>query len=159
MSLPSGRLTLDDAAGECGDVIGTGIGGATFGYAMARAGQQVLFCERGDSHMDQDGGGGNSKALTGHYPEQDLPAAIARHLALERGLLRQAGRASALLDDVFGRKTRSFMLFLGSGTGGPARDTAGRWSTFSLWTVNPGSSTRGTATTARLPAGRRSTPT
>ena len=118
MSLPSGRLTQDDAAGECGDVIGTSIGGATFGYAMARAGQQVLFCERGDSHMDQDGGGGNSKALTGHYPEQDLPAAIARHLALDRGLLRHAGRASALLDDVFGRKTRSFMLFWGSGTGG-----------------------------------------
>lgn len=118
MSSLAGRLTLDEAAGQHWDVIviGTGIGGATFGYAMARAGQQVLFCERGAAHLDQSGGGGT--ALTGHYPEEDLPGAIARHLAPDQQLLRQAGRATDLLDDVSGRKTRSFVPFVGSGTGG-----------------------------------------
>lgn len=118
MSSLAGRLTLDEAAGQHWDVIviGTGIGGATFGYAMARAGQQVLFCERGAAHLDQSGGGGT--ALTGHYPEEDLPNAIARHLAPDQQLLRQAGRATDLLDDVSGRKTRSFVPFVGSGTGG-----------------------------------------
>ena len=118
MSSLAGRLTLDEAAGQHWDVIviGTGIGGATFGYAMARAGQQVLFCERGAAHLDQAGGDGT--ALTGHYPEEDLPGAIARHLAPDQQLLRQAGRATDLLDDVSGRKTRSFVPFVGSGTGG-----------------------------------------
>ena len=29
-------------------VVGTGIGGATIGHALARAGREVLFCEAGD---------------------------------------------------------------------------------------------------------------
>ena len=118
MTSLAGRLTPDEAAGQHWDVvvIGTGIGGATFGHAMARAGQQVLFCERGAAHLDQAGSGGTS--LTGHYPEEDLPGAIARHLAPDQRLLRQAGRAIDLLDDVSGRKTRSFVPFVGSGTGG-----------------------------------------
>ena len=118
MTSLAGRLTPDEAAGQHWDVvvIGTGIGGATFGHAMARAGQQVLFCERGAAHLDQAGSGGS--ALTGHYPEEDLPGAIARHLAPDQRLLRQAGRAIDLLDDVSGRKTRSFVPFVGSGTGG-----------------------------------------
>lgn len=118
MSSLSGRLTLDEAAGQHWDVIviGTGIGGATFGYAMACAGQQVLFCERGAAHLDQAGGDGT--ALTGHYPEEDLAGAIARYLALDQRLLRHAGRASDLVNDVSNRKTRSFVPFVGSGTGG-----------------------------------------
>ena len=55
-------------------VIGSGRGGATCGYAIARAGLQELFCEHGASHLDQVGGGRNRTALTGHYPEGDLPA-------------------------------------------------------------------------------------
>lgn len=85
MSMPSGRLTLVEATGRYWDVIviviviGTDIGEATFGYAMARTGLQVLFCERGASLLDQVGGGG--AALTRHFPEEDLPAAITPYMA------------------------------------------------------------------------------
>ena len=39
-------------------VVGTGIGGATLGYALAKAGKRVLFCEKGRSYL------GDAEALT-----------------------------------------------------------------------------------------------
>jgi len=44
-------------------VIGTGMGGATLGYALAKAGRSVLFLERGRSHSRA------SDALTGDWLE------------------------------------------------------------------------------------------
>ena len=47
-------------------IVGTGIGGATLGYALAKAGKRVLFCERGWNNIARSG------ALTAEYPEQYL---------------------------------------------------------------------------------------
>lgn len=44
-------------------VIGTGMGGATLGYALAKSGLKVLFCEQG-KEMDA-----NQDILKGVYPE------------------------------------------------------------------------------------------
>ena len=44
-------------------VVGTGMGGATLGYALAKAGKQVLFCEKGRSHL------GASNSVRGSYAE------------------------------------------------------------------------------------------
>ena len=51
-------------------IIGTGMGGAPLGYALARAGQRVLFLEKGRSHL-QPG------ALTNSYAENHFPAPAA----------------------------------------------------------------------------------
>lgn len=46
-------------------IVGTGMGGATLGYALAKAGLSVLFCERGRSYP----GSGAKNSLCGDYPE------------------------------------------------------------------------------------------
>ena len=67
-------------------IVGAGMGGATLGYALARAGKRVLFCEKGRSHLSAD-------ALSGDFAEAffERPAApSARHA----DLLARAGRWS-----------------------------------------------------------------
>ena len=106
-------VSLDDAAAQHWDVIviGTGVGGGTFGYAMAKKGRRVLFCERGSAHL------GNS-ALTGAYPEELIPGAIAGSDPGQINLLRRAGRDTDLVDDCTTARSRRFMPFIGSGIGG-----------------------------------------
>jgi choline dehydrogenase-like flavoprotein len=45
-------------------IVGPGMGGATLGYALARAGWRVLFCEKGKSHLD------DTQSLRGDYAEK-----------------------------------------------------------------------------------------
>jgi choline dehydrogenase-like flavoprotein len=94
-------------------VVGTGMGGATLGYALARAGRRVLFLERGYSHLAGDTG----RAILGHYPEQTLDISRSPSSAHLEALAR-GGRSRDLVEDVSRGRPRSFTPFIGSGTGG-----------------------------------------
>ena len=65
-------------------VIGTGMGGATLGYALARAGKKVLFCERGRTSW-------SSEALRGSFAEACVAASEDSHVH-EKEILARAGR-------------------------------------------------------------------
>lgn len=88
-------------------VVGTGVGGATLGAAVAKAGRRVLFLEKGRApflHAD---------ALRGVYPELRFPrveAASPRHAPL----LAQAGRCHEEVRN----GDRSIVPFIGCGAGG-----------------------------------------
>ena len=88
-------------------IVGTGMGGSTLGYSLARAGHSVLFLERGNSHLQN-----SSEPLLDDFPERltDLPGDGA---ALPRG-----GRYPEALLDLSRGKPRAFTPFIGSGTGG-----------------------------------------
>ena len=78
-------------------------GGATLGYALAKAGRTVLFLEAGQQ-----------QSLTGYV---EAVAGYARLSAEERAdLLRQGGRACQTLDD--GEGDAGITPFIGIGTGG-----------------------------------------
>jgi choline dehydrogenase-like flavoprotein len=92
-------------------VVGAGMGGATLGFALARAGQKVLFVEKGASHLD------NPAATRGSYAECAFPSPAApqpRH----RATLEQAGRYTDLVEDRSQPRTTSFIPFIGAGAGG-----------------------------------------
>ena len=92
-------------------IIGTGPGGCTLGYALARAGQSVLFCEKGRSHLN------NQRAIRGAYPEISFPhpeTPKPKH----REILSSAGRYYDQVEDQSTARHRTFIPFIGSGTGG-----------------------------------------
>lgn len=92
-------------------VIGTGMGGAIAGYRLAQAGKRVLFIEKGRSLLDPVG------ALKGDFAENFISGkkVAARR---ERSLLERAGRAFETVTDVSMPARRSFIPFIGCGTGG-----------------------------------------
>jgi choline dehydrogenase-like flavoprotein len=92
-------------------VIGTGMAGATIGYALAKAGKKVLFCESGHSQIN------TSDKFKGNFAESyfDKPAVPQ---AEHREILLNSGRWADLLKDVSALKSRSFIPYLGTGTGG-----------------------------------------
>ena len=103
-------------------VVGTGMGGATLGHALARMGKSVLFCERGASHLD------SAEAITGEYPEQRSGrAAFARDTDATE-LLRRGGRYTGMVSDESKARRVDFVPFIGSGTVQQVRSTAWRWS-------------------------------
>lgn len=87
-------------------VVGTGMGGATTGYALAKAGHRVLFLEKGEDHAT------NPKAIKGDFLERAEPSA-------DHGgetAYRNAGRSSvSIWDSVNNHYVKPL---LGSGTGG-----------------------------------------
>ena len=86
-------------------VIGTGIGGATLGHALASAGWRVLFCEKGKATRA-------ARGLRGDYAERFVTRS-----ADPRQVLARAGRTSeAVLDRTCG--DAPFIPFTGSGAGG-----------------------------------------
>ena len=103
-----------DPAGVLWDaiIVGTGIGGATLGYAMAKAGKRVLFCERGWNNIARPG------ALTGNYPEQWAPDEGAVLNAQSQALIANAGRYSDMVIDTSRSGTRRVIPFIGAGSGG-----------------------------------------
>jgi choline dehydrogenase-like flavoprotein len=108
-----GSGAIDAIASRTWDVIvvGTGMGGATLGHAMARAGKSVLFCEQGASTLDATGlRGGYAEAPDGHGHASAMVPYIER--------LRAAGRAVVPLEDVSGGRPRRMIPFVGAGTGG-----------------------------------------
>ncbi|MGE3809214.1 MAG: GMC oxidoreductase [Gemmataceae bacterium] len=89
-------------------VIGTGMGGATIGLALARAGLRVLFLEKG---LRQ-----SSATLRGDFAESYLaPTAVPG--PGDTPLLARAGRWSDDIDDRSHRPHR-FVPFVGCGSGG-----------------------------------------
>jgi choline dehydrogenase-like flavoprotein len=92
-------------------VIGTGMGGATLGYALARAGRRVLFCEQGRSLQADD------HSLRGNFAEMffDRPEAPA---AKHAETLARAGRCWDPIEDRSQPRARSYIPFIGAGTGG-----------------------------------------
>jgi len=91
-------------------IVGTGMGGATLGYALARAGKRVLFCERGRASW-------NSDALRGAFAEACVTAAEDLH-GREKEILARAGRWADEIEENSSGVRRRFIPFLGSGTGG-----------------------------------------
>ncbi len=92
-------------------IIGTGMSGATLGYELARAGKQVLFCEKGKSLLRPEIG------LRGNYAEtfSNQPTATdARH----SDTLLKAGRYSETISDISGHQPHHMTPFIGCGTGG-----------------------------------------
>ncbi|MCV2368720.1 GMC oxidoreductase [Roseateles oligotrophus] len=116
--MSTGLISLDDAANQTWDVIvvGTGIGGGTFGLAMAQAGRRVLFCERGPAFQSDPVI--TSPSLVGGYPEESMSNAIASHKPADLNLLQRGGRCIDALDDVGPKHTHRFLPFIGSGVGG-----------------------------------------
>lgn len=92
-------------------IVGTGMGGATLGLALAKAGQRVLFLEKGSSHLD------NPRAVLGRYAETGFASPLAPQ-PQHRHCLTPAGRYPDLLQDRSARRSTSFIPFIGSGTGG-----------------------------------------
>lgn len=92
-------------------VVGTGMGGATLGLALARAGQRVLFLEKGASHLD------GASALLGSYAETSFPRPSAPQ-AEHRAHLERAGRYAEVVEDRSKPRTTRFIPFIGAGTGG-----------------------------------------
>ncbi|WP_198119090.1 GMC oxidoreductase [Massilia rhizosphaerae] len=88
-------------------VVGTGMGGATLGYALARAGRRVLFLEKGSASPD----------LVGRYAEDDFPRPEAPQPA-HRDILARAGRYPDQIVDRSTPRTQRFVPFIGSGAGG-----------------------------------------
>lgn len=92
-------------------VIGTGMGGATLGYALAKAGKRVVFCEKGYSHLH------NADALLGDYAEHFFPQpAVPQPLYAE--ILANAGRSTLIIEEQSSRRLRRHIPFIGEGTGG-----------------------------------------
>lgn len=92
-------------------VVGAGMAGATIGYALARGGLRVLFCELGRSHLTR------SDAATGNFVESlfDPPGVPGPE---HRELLARAGRYFGEMADVTASKVRRHIPFIGAGTGG-----------------------------------------
>jgi choline dehydrogenase-like flavoprotein len=104
-------LETDEAAAERWDaiVVGTGVGGATLGHALARAGWRVLFCEKGRAR-----GVGEH---VGDYAESFF-AAPAYPSPEHADTLRRAGRWAEEIEDASTSRRRRFVPFIGSGVGG-----------------------------------------
>ena len=88
-------------------VVGTGIGGATMGHALVKAGKSVLFLERGRAHFR------HPDALRGQYPEMLAPLAAPTAQPSTSTLL-QAGRYPDALAD----GGHLFTPMIGCGSGG-----------------------------------------
>jgi len=93
-------------------IVGTGVGGGTLGYALAKAGKSVLFCERGSNNLARSG------TLTANYAEQfgQEPGAVLTTESAD--LLANTGRFNEVVVDESGTHTRRFVPFVGSGSGG-----------------------------------------
>ncbi|GBE67538.1 dehydrogenase [Mycobacterium sp. MFM001] len=93
-------------------VVGTGMGGGTLGYSLARSGRRVLFVEKGRSTLP-----GAPGTIRSSYPELVEPQA-ARSAEAYYDALARGGRSTDEIEDVSGRFSRKFLPLIGSGTGG-----------------------------------------
>ncbi|MCM2279791.1 MAG: GMC family oxidoreductase N-terminal domain-containing protein [Oligoflexia bacterium] len=92
-------------------IVGTGMGGATLGYALAKARKSVLFCEKGRSSR-------STSSLKGCYAEEHLAALPKSPDVSPSAAFRNAGREWTEIDDRTGRRVKSSVPFIGAGTGG-----------------------------------------
>jgi choline dehydrogenase-like flavoprotein len=87
-------------------IIGTGVGGSTFGHALAQAGRRVLFVEKGADHRV------NRQKKPGNYLESLIPHPAGRSVED----YQNTGRSHAKIWDA--TRNRWLKPILGSGTGG-----------------------------------------
>jgi choline dehydrogenase-like flavoprotein len=93
-------------------IVGTGIGGATLGYALAKAGRRVLFVERGLDLRTRAGDGIYDRFVEADPGFRRLSEAERRHkIAL-------GGRSTDRIDDRGSGSRAGFTPFIGCGTGG-----------------------------------------
>lgn len=111
-----GNAALDAARSIYWDavLVGTGMGGATFGWALARAGWRVLFVEQGFDRGAQD----SEAAVLGRYPELDPARSGAFLSEADAPLLRRAGRYADRMTDLSGARPHVSVPFVGAGVGG-----------------------------------------
>lgn len=88
-------------------VIGTGMGGATIGFSLARAGKRVLFCEQGQLPTE-------TKSLRGNYAE----AFFGKVPETRKVIRERSGRWSTYIEDRTRIISDRFIPFLGIGCGG-----------------------------------------
>ena len=93
-------------------VVGTGMGGGTLGYSLARSGRRVLFIEKGRSTLP-----GAPGTIRSAIPEVVEPLA-ARSTDTYHDALARAGRSTDEIEDISGRFARRYLPGIGSGTGG-----------------------------------------
>jgi choline dehydrogenase-like flavoprotein len=112
--LADGEIDARDAERIEWDVIvvGTGMGGGTLGYRLARSGRRVLFVEKGRSTLP-----GTPGTIRSAMPELAEPLA-ARSAEAYYDALARAGRSTDEVEDISGRTPKRFVPFIGSGTGG-----------------------------------------
>jgi len=89
-------------------VVGTGVGGGTVGWALARKGLKVLFVERGKAHTPE--------SPAGAYPEKTQPRGMTEEQKTAR--LRESGRFLETITDVSTGHPHGFTPILGQGVGG-----------------------------------------
>jgi choline dehydrogenase-like flavoprotein len=112
--LAGSELTAREAERAVWDVIvvGTGMGGGTLGYRLARSGRKVLFVEKGRSTLP-----GTPGTIRAAMPELAEPRAY-RSESTYYDALARAGRTTDEIEDISGRFSKRFVPFIGSGTGG-----------------------------------------
>lgn len=112
--MADGELTAREAESVVWDaiIVGTGMGGGTMGYRLARSGRRVLFVEKGRSTLP--GAPGTIRSL---MPEVAEPVACRSQETADDALAR-SGRSTDEIEDISGRVPQRFRPFLGSGTGG-----------------------------------------
>lgn len=95
-------------------IIGTGMGGGTLGYELARLGRRVLFVEKGRSNLSAD-----QNPLDGRFPEQTFDLETITDEEHREYLARGGRLTDSLEDDTPGsKKKKVFRPILGQGTGG-----------------------------------------
>lgn len=109
------KAALEEARSTDWDavIVGTGMGGATLGWALARSGWRVLFVEQG-----ADTSAENAATLSGRYPEVEPPRRGDVLTQEDRALLRRSGRYADGILDVSRKRARLSVPFIGAGTGG-----------------------------------------
>ena len=112
--MADGELSAHEAERVLWDVIvvGTGMGGGMLGYSLARSGRRVLFVEKGRSTLP-----GTPGTIRAAMPELAEPQAY-RSAATYYDALARAGRSTDEIEDISGRRSKRFVPFIGSGTGG-----------------------------------------
>jgi len=106
-------LDLKEASRRHWDVIiiGTGMAGSTMGLALAKAGKQVLFCEKGKSLLHPETG------MRGDFAETFFEHPASPNTQHQEILL-QAGRYTEEIEDASYLPSRHSIPFIGCGTGG-----------------------------------------
>jgi len=91
-------------------IVGAGMGGATLGNELAKAGMKVLFCEKGLA-------AGGPRSRGGAYAETFFAKREVPGLA-HADTLKASGRWWSQIHDVSSESERRFVPFIGAGAGG-----------------------------------------
>ena len=94
-------------------VVGTGIGGASIGYALAKAGKRVLFLEKGRSQLN-----GHCNSITGAYAEDFFAKTSEQSGDGYSDILQRAGRYWEKIQETTPARSYAFSPFIGEGGGG-----------------------------------------